>query len=869
MKKRIIALVLVLAMSVLALVGCGEYDYSDVDLEDCTSVNLTELQKALLNVIIEDGEFTTDKTEREKQTWDLIWRSLANADNSDPEEYKTGAPDMLDLVYYCYYASAVVDGKTHIFTFQNSKGNSYMLDDYATYLQLGLYDNEDNDLVSAIIEALEGKKFEDYAYEINTDKTAKVEAGDYILVSFTYTCKTTDEEGKVDTVKKTVSNLPIYVPQAEGEYTVDAALSELVELEEFLNSLVGKTVAKKYADAYKTPVDQTEEGDSSDESAPQTEENTETVEPSVTVTYTDVTVSGIIEGGKALEDIEVVTYPSEAEDDSEGEAEEDTEEDTDQEQTTNSKNKLKDIFGDQVDLTDVQINYYVYPVYYKSVSFGAKEILTVFYGSEITVDALEIFSSEDYVYTYTEKDETTGEDKEVTKTLVELIKEFATLQKTYETEKAALDKAQDSYDDAKEDLDAAKKKLEELATTLNDAEAKLADATKAVADALAAKNTADAAYEALKNNSDATSEEIEAAKAEAEAAAKAYNTATTEENKAKDFVDQTKKNIKTAEEDLEEEQKAFDKADEALNGTKEDESDPEDGEPEASLTADETDQEDKKEPVVGAKQKFEQAETERNAVVEKILNAEKKPAEGEESEEDGEIRDLDIELDFAEAGKGQPSTDVEALILTDFKQSCYENLEDGYFEEINKNIMVVVYNAIKDFVIVNKEELPRGAVNEFYDKLYESHKYEFFTSANSTASTTLYETYNGDFELYLITETKTSSFSAAKDKLKSDARDYVAEIVRIYAAAKALGYVYSDDEFEADFEEEYNESLAEFYAYYGMEYMTEQSFRNAKQADKLFNGLLEVAKDSDGRVETNDDGLFDYKKIKYTFKTKA
>ena len=55
MKKRIIALILVIAMSVLALASCGEYDYSDVDFEECTTVNLTDLQKALLSIIIEDG----------------------------------------------------------------------------------------------------------------------------------------------------------------------------------------------------------------------------------------------------------------------------------------------------------------------------------------------------------------------------------------------------------------------------------------------------------------------------------------------------------------------------------------------------------------------------------------------------------------------------------------------------------------------------------------------------------------------------------------------------------------------------------------------------------------------------------------------
>lgn len=854
MKKRIIALVLVLVMAFTALVGCGEYDYSDVNLEKYASVNVAGLKDALLNLVVEDGEFTTDEEERNRQTWDLIWRSLANADNRDDTEYKTGTPDNLDLVYFCYFATAVVGEKTHIFTFQDSKGNSQMLSKYATYLQIGLYDNDDDELAKAVISALEGKEFGDYAYEIDTTSSTsnKVEAGDFILVSFTYTLSETTAEGKVNQTEKTVKNLPVFVPAAEGEYEVDAALKDLVEFKEFLNSLVGDQVGKKQNTAYETPEaeeepedEPTDEGAGDEATELTTEESTDEI-VSTTVKYTDVTIAGRLTSGKALEGVNAVTYPSEEKDDSESTEGEDEEEEK-------KENLVKDIFGEEVDLTDVVINYSVFPVYYYNVSFGAEEILTIFYGSEITTDALDIFASEDYVYEDKETD-SEGNEKPVTKTVKTLIEEFAKLQKKYEEAKTSYDKAKDAYDDAKEALETAQKNYDEAVKVLEDANKRLEDATKDVADKLAAYNAAKDALDALNKNPDATSDEIAAAQTEVDNTKKAHEDAVKQEELAKNYKEEQVKNEASKKEALETAQKKFDAADLTLNGTKVEDDDTTGGETEggdAATVAEESEEEEDKEEevVVGETEKFEKATAARDEAVKKILAATKK---ADDSEQEG--------------SEGTTPKTVAELIVDDFEKACYENLEDGYFEEINKNLMIAVYDAIKKNISVDLENLPRRAVKEFYEKIYETHKYEFFTSANSTASKPAYETYNGDFELYLRTETRTESFKKAKEALEDEAKEYVAEIIKIYAAANALGFIYTDEEFEVDFEKEYNPSLADFYAYYGLEYMTEQSMRNAKQADKLFNSLLETNKDDDGRVKTTDDGLFDYKEIKYTLK---
>ena len=82
MKKRIVAFVLLIVMSVLALVGCsGSYDCAEVDFvkEGYATFDSAAFEKGLKNIVIEDGDFTTNKETRAKKLSETIYEAVANA----------------------------------------------------------------------------------------------------------------------------------------------------------------------------------------------------------------------------------------------------------------------------------------------------------------------------------------------------------------------------------------------------------------------------------------------------------------------------------------------------------------------------------------------------------------------------------------------------------------------------------------------------------------------------------------------------------------------------------------------------------------------------------------------------------------------
>ena len=213
MKKRLIALVLAVVMCVLALVGCGEYDYSKAKLEKCTTVDVEGFKAALKALTVEDGDFTNEEEERQKQVHDMILRSLFNSDNMDLTERKEGSYDNADVLFYAYYVTAKKDGKDLVFDFDfayndRSTGKQNQLADtsmimketggykYLPYVQAGLKDNAEDVVAEAILNAMKDKDIKDYLYSVNTTKGEEVKAGDFVIVSFSY--KHTDASGNME-----------------------------------------------------------------------------------------------------------------------------------------------------------------------------------------------------------------------------------------------------------------------------------------------------------------------------------------------------------------------------------------------------------------------------------------------------------------------------------------------------------------------------------------------------------------------------------------------------------------------------------------------------------------------------------------------
>ncbi len=891
MKKRIIALILVVVMSVLALAGCGEYKYWDANLDKFTSADTQALLNALKNIVVEDeDEFSTDPAKREQELHDIVLRSLLNADNASTEDFKEGIADYADALYFCYYAKYVDDdGVEHIFNVPKTDGKTdyLILPSNKINLQFGINENAESPLFSAVEEAFKDKDIKDYVYSLDTTKdgTLKVAAGDKVLLNFTYT----DAEG----VQKTISNIYVTIPSADPAETETPDATELKSVadlkyfETFLWNLVGKTVGKEITGSdnnfeYTLSAVTPKEGEGED------------AKPAK-VTYTKVTVVGVASGEATSVKVE---FPDE------------------------DKKEMTDLFGNKVDVKGKEVEYFIFPTSIRKVDYvkidenstktdyinNATIILTVFYGSASIQDltdengkttgekigALDIFTNEDYKLTY-KNDK--GEDE--TKTFKEIMEKFVELQKAYEEAKKTYDKAVSEYDEAKELLDSVQKKYDDAVKALETAE-------KTLADYKAAKKLVDEAV---------GEEAIAAAKAAFESLTglKAGEYDTKAESKIKDAEDFVKQNEESLNGDPEDEEDTgiageledakadFQDACEVLYGHANEDGD---------LYCDKCGAVDK--AVCGAQGHIDEDDDCKcdtcGADYNHVDNSDPKDCkcdkckatmEHVDADDDGKCDNCTKEF-TAEEEKSAETAYNEALaerdayltekvlsedykneagetkgfaetIVSEFDENVYEVLENTYFTAINNKIMKEVYKAIDKYITVDRDKLPRKAVKEIYEKIYEGHKYDFFMSASYADSTyNYYETYEGDFEAYLMIKTGTDTFKSAKAALKEEAKDYVEQIVKIYKAAEILNVVYTEEEFEADYEEEYNETTALIWEYYyGVEYMTEQDLHIARQADKLFAYLFETNK-TDDRIDVDETTLtFSYKHISYTIKAEA
>lgn len=873
MKKRIIALILVVVMSVLALFGCGEYDYSDAKLDKFTSADKAALLAALANLKIEDeDEFSVDSEARKNELHDIVLRSLLNADNADDEEYKTGHASYADALYYCYFAKYTDDdGVEHIFNIPKTDGKTdyTILPANKTYIQFGISENADDELLKAIEAAFKDLDIDDYVYSLDTNKDdddkVTVQAGDTVLLSFTYTT--------AGGVEKKIANLFVTIPTADPESTENAeesdikSVADLKFFEKFLFDLIGNKVGTKLSTSIKFEYELPAASESAEEEGEASE--------SKKVSYTAVTVEGVVSGKGVSVSVDY----------------------NDEDEKT-----LTDLFGNKVDVKGHEVTYYVLPTHIQRVDYvqldesstkadyikNATAILTVFYGSasiqDLTDDsgnstgdkvgALDIFSDENYKITYTEGE---GDDaKEVTKTFKEIMEEFVTLQKTYESAKTAYDKALSAFETAKKSYESAKKDYDDAVTALENSKNYLDEvkaAQKRIDDAKAALEEFNTA------NPDAAADNEEKVALEAELAA-------------------AEKNFTDNNYDLDKAQKAYDDNDKALNG------DPEKQDDKGFAGKLETAKTSFQEKCEALGHKNEDSDCKCDvceASYDHVDDDEDKKCDkcGEDIAQD-ECDDEDCDHDHDEKSATQELNEalaardtfvekklfnvtkekgddeeeepkhISEVIVSEFEENVYEALEETYFEAMNEKIMKAVYEAIDRYITVDRSKLPKKAVNEIYKKIYEGHKYDFFNSASYADSQyNYYDQYDGDFEAYLMVKTGTDSFKSAKKALKEEARDYVEEIVKIYKAAQLFEVVYTEDEFDVDYENEYNETTALIWEYYyGVAYMTEQDFHIAKQAEKLFDTLFELEKDVDGnRVKDEATNIFKYKKLTYTIKT--
>ena len=423
MKKRIISTVLVIVMLALSLVSCG-FSYENSDLSGYASFDKDEFLAELLTLKIEEGGFTGDENVRAQKVLDTIYSTLTGLVDADAK-ITEGALGARDILYYCYYATAVFgegDAAETVVVFASKMNASS-----PTKLQLGTYGAEGvNKKIEDAAKALDDVK--DYVYKTNTDKEYTLKYGDKIYVTYNYSYSATEDDG-AETVQK--GSL------AYGELTLTENTSELID------ALVGKKLGDTIDDIVTTDEERSDE-----------------------VTYTDVTVHWVVESGTALTFTDTTYTSTKSEKDTKG-----TSRDLKDKELTYyvypvyslevpelTALNIIDAVGSSINTVDLDC-------------FSNEDYkYTDGEGKEYTFEELINELATLYGDVATAEKSVTSAEKAVTEK-----------QTAYDKAKAALDKAGESATDAQKKSESdAKKALETAQATLETEQGKLDDAEEAV-----------------------------------------------------------------------------------------------------------------------------------------------------------------------------------------------------------------------------------------------------------------------------------------------------------------------------------------------------------------------------------------------------
>ena len=380
MKKRIVALILTVVMSLLALVSCGSFDFIEEDLSSYATFDADKFMEALQKLEIEDGEFTTDVAIRELLVDAKIYNTIVDkiiAQTSEDEQVKSGELGAGDVLYFVYFATYTTeDGKTH--TFFGSDMNESTITASSTkanhVVKLDDYFDEDEEFFKLLVENLQKVDIKDYVYSMLTkaeieaeaekalkeskpDATAdeikaakaeaiKVKADDKIYISYTVSYPKKSEDGAETVIKEKASYELI---------TLDAENAFHSQILGATSANVGETVTTK--DPIKVTVD------------------------GVEYTYTDVKVLWKVDSeGQAISTFEYTPYEK-----TEGKDDEKKEVAPDSLYANNGK----------IDLIGKALTYHVYPVYaidapaYEEIT--ATDILYYVNGSSLADSSYEAF----------------------------------------------------------------------------------------------------------------------------------------------------------------------------------------------------------------------------------------------------------------------------------------------------------------------------------------------------------------------------------------------------------------------------------------------------------------------------------------------
>ncbi len=364
MKKRILALLLLVAMLLGVLTSCGGYSYAEDDMSKYVNVEGGDLKALLNKLVIEDGDFTANEATRQEKVMASILTTIAKLSTT---KITTGTPNAQDKVYNVYYNFfAVVDGEgvnniTDCEEFAGELLFAASVAGSASSLVLGTA--EDGSFNAKIEEAFKQLVFQGYKaaveddektedvdetaaevlgnlLEVVTDKAYKITAKDVIYVTYTKTEKDNSSAKGV-----TYTNVRLW--------NVNNSLGNTVPEEFVFSEFIDKTLGT---------VDNFEHTDAD----------------GVTYKYSDIKVNTIVKAGtmqagnnnpfNAPIVIKHTPYPD----------------------SSANAHKVTASNGAQVEIGGKELTYYIYPVYYTEYktfdNFTYQDIIKEIYGKNIKSD---------------------------------------------------------------------------------------------------------------------------------------------------------------------------------------------------------------------------------------------------------------------------------------------------------------------------------------------------------------------------------------------------------------------------------------------------------------------------------------------------
>ncbi len=426
MKKRIIALALVVVMSLLTLVSCGGgFNFAEEDLSAYADFDYDAFMDALQKLEIEDGDYTTNPEIRKQKELEKIYDELVAAivKNSFESDRKTEGQigKEGDVLYFIYYA---VDEKTgNVYYTSEMKessitnkgtadkhvinlGNVDEENEFLTKIKDNLAEDADLSTTYKILTAADIKATaEAAAKEDKPDATAdeikeavnkalKVQKGKTYVISYQRTSESKNDKGETVTTTETANYEEIYLdPVAENvrHILVEKFFAEKSE------ALVGDTLKVYDAEQDKTV------------------STFEITVDNVKYTYKDVKVLWEVESkGTPIATFKYTPYKVEF------------------------KLAPDNLSSEKQNLEKVELTYYVYPAYALTApaptEITALDLLVNLYGKNLVKASFELFEDEDFK----------NGDKKVSELVDEIKKIYNTKDETYYAKDTELKKLYDA-----------------------------------------------------------------------------------------------------------------------------------------------------------------------------------------------------------------------------------------------------------------------------------------------------------------------------------------------------------------------------------------------------------------------------------------